>query len=189
MYLYFLGLSTRNVAKALSFLHIIKRSHVAIWNWIQKYQPKRISSQRNKIDELIVDEAVIKVQSELIWLWVAIDPKNKQILRTKTYPKRETCLLQSAFCQIFIGEYGKHPVSTDGGTWYPQACQFLKLSHHIHSSYEKSLIERTIQYIKDRTENFDDYFPCNRKGRCNHFHVKNWLALFVNMHNKEVLYS
>jgi len=47
-------------------------------------------------------------------------------------------------------EYGKHPVSTDGGTWYPpQACQFLKLQHHLHSTYEKSIIiERTIQYIK-----------------------------------------
>ena len=49
----------------------------------------------------------------------------------------------------------------------------------------KVLIERTMQYIKDRTENFDDYFPCNRKEHCNHFHVKNWLTLFVNMHNKE----
>jgi len=100
--LYFLGLSTRNVAKALSFLNIVKRRHVSIWNWIQKYQPKRISSQRNKIDELIVDEAVIKVGSELIWLWVAIGSKNKQILAQNISPKRETCLLQSAFCQILF---------------------------------------------------------------------------------------
>ena len=36
------------------------------------------------------------------------------------------------------------------GTWYPpQACKFLKLKHHTHSSYEKSIIERTIQYIKN----------------------------------------
>ena len=42
----------------------------------------------------------------------------------------------------------KHPVSTDGGTWYPQACQFLGLEHHIHSPYEKSLVERKIQYIR-----------------------------------------
>jgi putative transposase len=68
LYLYFLGLSTRNVAKALSFLHIVKRSHIAIWNWIQKYQTKIIPSQRNKINKYIVDEAVIKVGSELIWL-------------------------------------------------------------------------------------------------------------------------
>src|SRR6478672_13152938 len=101
LYLYFLGLSTRNVVKALSFLHIVKRSHVSIWNWIQKYQPKRILSRRNKIDELIVDEAVIKVGSELIWLWVAIDSKDKQIL-AQNISKRETCLLQSAFYHILF---------------------------------------------------------------------------------------
>ena len=56
--------------------------------------------------------------------------------------------------------YNKHSVSTDGGTWYPQACKFLKIDHHLNSSYEKSIIERTMQYIKDRTEGFDDYFPC-----------------------------
>ncbi len=33
-----------------------------------------------------------------------------------------------------IKEYGKHPVSTDGGAWYPpQACRFLKLVYHLHS--------------------------------------------------------
>ena len=53
--------------------------------------------------------------------------------------------------------YDKHSVSTDGGTWYPQACRFLKINHHLHSSYEKSIIERTMQYIKDiTTESFDD---------------------------------
>jgi putative transposase len=85
-----------------------------------------------------------------------------------------------------VEEYGYHPVSTDGGTWYPQACKFIKMDHHIHSPYEKSLIERTMQYIKDRIEGFDDYFPC-RKERCNLFHIKNWINLFVNMHNKEMI--
>ncbi len=82
--------------------------------------------------------------------------------------------------------YDKHSVSTDGKTWYPQACRFLKLRHHIHSPYEKSIIERTMQYIKDRTESFDDYFPCKRK-KCKLKHVKNWLKLFVDYHNKEII--
>jgi hypothetical protein len=31
-----------------------------------------------------------------------------------------------------INKFGKCPVSTDGGTWYPpQACQFLDVEHHI----------------------------------------------------------
>ena len=92
------------------------------------------------------------------------------------------------FISDVIEKYGEHPVSTDGGSWYPyQACKFLKLDHHIHSSYEKSvIIERTMQYIKDRTiERFDDYFPC-RKKKCKLKHVKNWLNLFVDYHNKEL---
>ena len=26
-----------------------------------------------------------------------------------------------------VKDYGKHPVSTDGGTWYPQVCEFITL--------------------------------------------------------------
>jgi putative transposase len=92
------------------------------------------------------------------------------------------------FLSNVVKEYRERPVSTDGGTWYlPQVCQFLKLNHHIHSSYEKSIIEGTIQYIKDRTEEcFDDYFPCRKHG-CKLEHVINWLNLFVDMHNKMIL--
>ena len=89
------------------------------------------------------------------------------------------------FISGLIKIHGPHPVSTDGGTWYPQACRFLKLSHHIHSFYQKSIIERTMQYIKDRTESFDDYFPCRRK-KCKLKHVFNWLKLFVDYYNKEI---
>ncbi len=93
------------------------------------------------------------------------------------------------FIDNLIKIHENHPiVSTDdgGGTWYPQA-KFLKLDHHIHSPLEKSIIERTIQYIKDRTESFDNYFPCRKEGHCNLFHVKNWMNLFVNTYNREVI--
>ncbi|MGD9535291.1 MAG: hypothetical protein AB7V56_16165 [Candidatus Nitrosocosmicus sp.] len=82
-------------------------------------------------------------------------------------------LVAERFLDGLIKIHGKHGVSTDGGgRWYPQACRFLKLKHHIHSSLEKSLIERTIQYVKDRTESFDDYFPCRIKN-CKLKHVSN----------------
>ena len=90
------------------------------------------------------------------------------------------------FLSSLIQAHGKHLVSTDGGTWYPQTCRFLKQRHHLHSPFEKSIIERTIQYIKDRIESFDDYFPC-KKENCNLDHVKKWLNLFVNMHNKNII--
>jgi putative transposase len=34
----------------------------------------------------------------------------------------------------------------------------IGLTHYLHSSFEKSLMERVNQYFKDRTEGFDDYY-------------------------------
>jgi putative transposase len=52
------------------------------------------------------------------------------------------------FISGLVHVYGEHPVSTDGAAWYLQVCRFLRKKHHIHSPLDKSLIERTIQYIK-----------------------------------------
>jgi len=47
----------------------------------------------------------------------------------------------------------------DGGTWYPQACATLGLKHRLHSTFEKSIVERAIEYVKkNRTECFDDFY-------------------------------
>ena len=186
LYLYFLGLSLRNVVKALSYMNIVKRNHVTIWNWIQKFHPKKKSlAERKEVSEYIVDETVLKAGSENIWLWIATEPENGQFL-AQTISKERNMFVAERFLSSIVGDYRKHAVSTDGGTWYPQACEFIKIEHHIHSSLEKSLIERKMQYIKDRTESFYDYFPCRIKN-CKLKHMKNWLNLFVNYHNKEVI--
>ena len=69
------------------------------------------------------------------------------------------------------------------GTWYPQACNFLHLKHRLHSSLEKSIIERVMQYFKDRTEGFDDYYPCPKRINCDLSHVYNWVKLFIYAYN------
>jgi putative transposase len=165
----------------------VDRSHVSIWKWVQRYKPQKVSSKRKKINEFIIDETQIKVGSQYIWLWVAIEPKHKQILQIDTSFERNM-LIAERFLSSLINKYGKHPVSTDGGMWYPQACKFLKLKHHVHSSFEKSIIKRTVQYIEDRTEGFDDYFPCKRKKNSYKLqHIKQWFALFIDKHNKSIL--
>ena len=41
---------------------------------------------------------------------------------------------------------------------------------------------------KRQTECFDDYFPCRpKKSRLKH--VKNWMKLFVDFHNKEIFHK
>ena len=183
LYLYFLGLSLRNTSKAVS--RFVKRSHTAIRNWIQKYKPEMLSSKRIRITEFIIDETIIKVGSEYIWLWIAIENDNREILQI-SISKERNMFVAEHFILNLVKRYGEHPVSTDGGTWYPQACRFLKLPHHIHSPHEKSIIERTVQYIKDRTEGFDDYFPC-RKSKCKLQHVQKWFNLFVSHYNNNLL--
>jgi putative transposase len=141
LYFYFSGLSLRRAAGRLSDC-FIKRNPVSIWNWIQKYKPQKITSKKKKISEYVIDETVIKVGQEYIWLWVAIEPKDREILAI-SISKERNMFVAEHFLSDVVDEYGPHPVYTDGGSWYPQACRFLKLNHHIHSTFEKSLIERT----------------------------------------------
>jgi putative transposase len=80
LYLYFSGLSLRRASERLSYL--IKRNHVSIWNWIQRYKLQKIASKRKKIEAYTTDETIIiKVGSNYIWLlWIAIEPTTKEIL-------------------------------------------------------------------------------------------------------------
>ena len=97
LYLYFL-VSLRNTAKALNrFVH---RSHVSIWKWMQKYKPQKVLSKRKKIEEFIIDETLIKIGSKYIWLWVAIEPKNKQILYIDISFERTMLLVAERFICI-----------------------------------------------------------------------------------------
>jgi putative transposase len=130
LYLYFSGLSLRKVSQHLS--PFIKRNHVSIWNWIQHYKPQKLFHRKRRIYEFIVDETLIKVGTELVWVWIAIELKDKTILGIRISYER-SMLIAEQFIQSLVRKYGKHSVSTDGGTWYPQACKFLKLKHPSHS--------------------------------------------------------
>ena len=153
LHLYFSGLSLRKVSERLSI--VVKRNHVTIPSGIgfKSFNQKKIISKSKSISEFIVDETLFKVGSDYVWLWVAIEPTNRQIL-SLSISKERNMFVAERFIADLVKDHGKHSVSTDGGgTWYPQACMFLKLKHHIHSTLEESLIERTMQYIKDRTDN------------------------------------
>ncbi len=46
-----------------------------------KINPQKISIKKKKISEYVIDEIIIKVGSEYVWVWVAtIEPENKEIL-------------------------------------------------------------------------------------------------------------
>ncbi len=97
--------------------------------------------------EYIIDETAIKAGSKLIWLWIVIEPANKQILSFHI-SKERNMFVTERFLSDVVEKYGEHSVSTDGGTWYPQACRFLKLNHHLHSSMRKVLLKGLFSILK-----------------------------------------
>ena len=99
-----------------------------------------------------------------------------------TFQKKETCLLLKKNSLDLVENYEKHTVYTDGGTWYPEACNVLKLKHYLHSPFQKVDGKSQLQYFEDRTESFDDYYPC-MQDECNLFHAYNWIQFFVSMYN------
>jgi putative transposase len=187
LYLYFLGLSLRNTSKALGPFKDQKRSHVAVWEWIQRFGSYQIFNKRKRVSAFIIDETIIQIGNQHFWLWICIEPVHKSVLGIYISEERNMFVVEN-FIRSLVSRYGKHIVYTDGGKWYPQACNFLHLKHRLHSSLEKSLIERVMQYFKDRTENFDDYYPCcnNKKINCDLQHVYNWIKLFIYLYNTTI---
>jgi putative transposase len=60
-----------------------------------------------------LDPALLKIGSELIWLWIgAIEPENRQIL-SLSISKGRNMFGAERLIQGLVKVYGKHPVSTD----------------------------------------------------------------------------
>ena len=94
--------------------------------------------------------------------------RNKKPGNSRTFlankSKESNMFVAERFLSGVVKIHGKHPLSTDGGYLVPNDLQVSWIRTSQHSSQEKSIIERTIQYIKDRTESFDDYFPYRLKN-------------------------
>jgi hypothetical protein len=93
--------------------------------------------------------------------------KYRQNLKTYISFERTMLIVAEGFISSLMDTYDKHPISTYGGTWHPlQSCQFLKLTYHLHSPFEKSIIiERTIQYIKKELKGLMITFH-EKKNKC-----------------------
>ena len=76
-----------------------------------------------------------------VWIWIAIEPIHKSVLGIYISEERNMFVAEN-FIHSLVSQYGKHTIYTDGGTWYPHACNFLHLKYRLYSPLEKSMIER-----------------------------------------------
>jgi putative transposase len=123
LYLYFLGLSLISTSKALK--PFVDRSYVAIWYWIQEFNPKNIfpNKKNSGITAFIIDETAVR--SERLMHGFGL-PRNEYTIRFHKIlgvyiSRHRNMLVAEAFLKSLVKLYGKHIVYSDGGSWYPEA--------------------------------------------------------------------
>jgi putative transposase len=141
LYLYFSSRSYRFASKSLE--PIIKRTHVSIWKWVQKYSrlADRFKVNRRLIKEILVDETLLKVNGQAYWLWIAYEPNTKSCLMIHLSRER-TIFVCYQFLKQLRRRYGLKSIHTDGAHRYSDACKWLRLKHYIYEIKMKNLMER-----------------------------------------------
>jgi putative transposase len=181
VYVYLCSNSLRRASRILEPL--VERSHEAIRQWVQRLAPicDGFRVERRLVRSIFVDETMIRIRGRQAWVWVAYEPRLRRFLSFRvSYNQSELDAI--LFLKELRGRYGRKPIWTDDAVWYPEACRWLRLEHHVYPVGWKNLIERMNQALKDRLENFDDLFPCLRE-ECDHGHVNNWISVFRFFHN------
>lgn len=144
----------------------VKRSHVSIWKWVQRYASlaDRFKIDRRKVRQIIfVDETLVKIDCLEYWLWIAYEP-NLPVCLMMHLSRERTILVCYQFFKQLRNRYGRKHIFTDGAYWYNTVCRWLRLPHRICGTELKNMMERFIRHIKDRTECFDDHFPYRKPG-------------------------
>jgi putative transposase len=67
---------------------------------------------------------------------------NQSVLGIYISKERNMLVAEEKFIRSPVSKYGKHSVYTDGGTWYDEACNVLRLKHYLHSPFQRRLMER-----------------------------------------------
>jgi len=150
------GMSLREVSKHLE-LFGIKRSHVAIHNWVHKanLQPE---SSRN-LNHVAVDETVIQLDDEHYWLYAAVDPDSNDLLHTKLEPTRTNVIADQFFAEL----RKKHDVDdasflVDGAVPLHRVCDKHGLDFRYERHGNRNSVERVFREIKRRTTSFSNCF-------------------------------
>ena len=82
LYLYFLGLSFRSTSKAIQpFGEEGRRSHVAIWKWVQRFNPERLY-HRKRVSAFLIDETMLQID----WPWIYLVMGSHEPIHTQTNP-------------------------------------------------------------------------------------------------------
>jgi transposase-like protein len=122
VYVYLCSNSLRRASRILE--PVIGRSHEAIRQWIQRLAPicDRFDVDRSLVRVIFVDETMIRIRAREAWVWVAFEPGLRVFLAFHVSYNR-SILDAHTFLKRVRHTYGRKPIWTDAGTFYPEACR------------------------------------------------------------------
>jgi transposase-like protein len=163
-FIYFCSHSSRVASRALSSM--MRRSHTSILSWLRSLSSSFIDrSLGGKVKLPLIDDTRVEVGGREMVLYVAFEPRLCRIAYMRFF-EAANILTALTFIERIKALYrSRMKVLTDGVQYYRTACKFLSLDHDVYDSWLRNLMERIIQYVKDRTKDFDDYIPCRRERR------------------------
>ncbi|MGC8613279.1 MAG: DDE-type integrase/transposase/recombinase, partial [Conexivisphaera sp.] len=175
------GLSFRRTSRALGAA--MRRSHTSIWKWVHRYSPVlgSFDVDRGSVRSIFIDETMVNLGGTPAWIWVAFEPSLRAVLDFRV-SWRGNSIDAYLFVRRLVRRYGRVTIYTDGAGWYVDACRWAGVPHVVYDHPLKNLMERINQYLKDRTESFDDLYPMRRPGHPFE-RVLSWLSGFKFLRN------
>jgi transposase-like protein len=125
---------------------------------VQVLARPRIVRRGSRARSIFIDETVVNPGGTPAWIWVAFEPDLRAVLDFRV-SWRGNSIDAYLFVRRLVRRYGRVTVYTDGAGWYADACRWANVEHVVHDRPLRNPMERINQYVKDRTESFDDLYP------------------------------
>ena len=151
----------------------VERSRKAVHEWIQKADLQ--SATDAKPNHIVLDETVIRINSQQFWLYAAVDPKTHKFLHVRLFTTTTTVSTQR-----FLQELQEnHDVSdavflVDHAKDLAAALRRMGLRFHPVRHGNRNAVERVFREVKRRTSSFGNSF-----GHVAPTTAETWLQAFA----------
>jgi len=150
------GLSLSNTVAILESLGV-ERVRSTVHNWVHKadLQPDDDIAP----NQVAVDETVIRLNDDLYWLYMAVDPDTNDVLHTKLQPTRNHYTAKDFMLELIE----KHDLDeslflVDGLPSLHDACRYHSLRFQVTKHGNRNSVERVFREVKRRTNAFSNSF-------------------------------
>ena len=110
LYLYFLGISLRNISKALTIFRDEERIYVSVGNWIQRFGSCKFY-RRKRNSAFNIDKTMVKTGCKHVWILIVIEPTHKSVLGNHISKERNMFVTINYTCFSLLKVFYNHHVN------------------------------------------------------------------------------